>query len=198
MPDSLYFPLFHGIVSVSIFAPASLWLIFMSEGAAAFACIFASAAVHESGHWFFIRLAGERVTLFRIEPFGGMMTYTTSKCTYGDEMLIASGGIVFNLLAASAASAVFAFFKNVYLLLFIFSCFFFALVNAFPIKGNDGYRFVCLALCRRTDAEKAKKAADVLSVCGALILASAAVYILYLSDFNNGLCIIFLLAAMRG
>ena len=195
--ESLYFPLFHGIVSVSIFAPAAFWLICVSEGTAAFACIMAASAVHEAGHLFFVRVSGESVTTFRIEPFGGMMTYTTSSCSYGDEMLIAAGGVIFNLLAAFAASVVFAFFRNEYLLLFIFSCFFFAAVNIVPLSKNDGNRFVYLALCRRTDEESAKKAASVLAVCGSILLLCLSVFILYVSDFNNGLCIIFLLAAIR-
>ncbi len=195
--ESFYFPLFRGVVRVSVFAPAAFLLVCMSEGTASFACIFAAAALHEAGHWFFIRLAGERVTLFRVEPFGGVMSYTTSRCTYGDEMLIASGGIVSNALGAFVSSGVFALWKNVYLLLFIFSCFFFAAVNALPLKGSDGYRFVYLSLCRKVDEEKAKKTADVLSVFAFFALALAALYILYLSDFNNGLCVIFLLAAMK-
>lgn len=195
--ENFYFPLFRGVVRVSVFAPAAFLLICMSEGAASFACIFASAALHEAGHWSFIRLVGERVTLFRVEPFGGIMSYTTSRCTYGDEMLIASGGVVFNLLGAFVSSAIFALWKNVYLLLFIFSCFFFALVNALPLRGSDGYRFVYLAICRKGDEEKAKRITDLFSVVSLFALASAALYILYISDFNNGLCVIFLLAAMK-
>ncbi len=193
---NLYFPLWSGRVKVNIFAPACFWLMLVSEGAAAFCCILAGAAVHEAGHAFFIYACGQRITGFEIEPFGGLLTYTSDGLDYGEETAIAAGGIFFNLISAFVASMLLTWFKNEYLLLFILSCVFFALVNMAPLKSNDGGRLVYLSAARRKGEEHAEKALRRASVFGAALLFALGAYVLYLSGFNNGLCIFFLLAAI--
>ncbi|MDD4124410.1 MAG: M50 family metallopeptidase [Victivallales bacterium] len=194
--SNLYFPLFSGKVRVNIFAPACFWLMLVSEGAAAFCCILAGVAVHETGHAFFIFVYGQKITRFEIEPFGGLMTYTSEGLSYEGETAICAGGILFNLIAAFLASLFLTWCKNEYLFLFILSCIFFAVINLVPLKSNDGGRLIYLSALKRRGEEYAEKAQKRASIFGAALLLCLGAYILYLSGFNNGLCIFFLLAAI--
>lgn len=168
----------------------------ISEGTTAFLCILAGAAVHEAGHALFVIACRQHITRFDIEPFGGMMAYTSEGLSYDGEMAICAGGIFFNLAAAFAASLFLSCFMSEYLLLFIFSCVFFALINIIPLKSNDGGRLVYLSAAKRKGDEYAAKALKWVSFSGAAVLFALGAYVLYLSGFNNGLCIFFLLAAI--
>jgi len=168
----------------------------VSEGAAAFCCILAGAAVHEAGHAFFIYACGQKITGFELEPFGGLITYTSERLSYEGETAICAGGILFNLVSAFIASVFLTWFISEYLFLFIMSCVFFAVINMVPLKSNDGGRLIYLSVAKRHGEERADKMLRRASVIGAAILICIGAYVLYLSGFNNGLCIFFLLAAI--
>lgn len=181
---------------MSIFVPACLWLMLVSEGVTAFACIISGAVVHELGHAFFIFSQKQKITNIEILPFGGVISHTAEGLSYEGEMAICAGGIFFNLVFAFVSSFFLTWYKSEYLLLFIFSCLFFAVINLIPLKTNDGGRLAFLSALKKRGEEYAEKAVKYYSLFGMIFLLALAGYILYLSGFNNGLCIFFLLAAL--
>lgn len=194
--NSLYFPLYSGKVLVHIFVPACLWLIFVSEGAASFCIIYAAAALHECGHAFFIYACRQKICRVLLLPFGALIQYTTEKLGYRGEMAIVSGGILSNLLFAFLGSLFLLRFQNEYLFLFVLSSLFFALVNLVPLRQNDGGRLLYLSVSSRRGVEHAEKALKAASLFGAALLLALGAFLLYLSGYNNGLCIFLLLAAI--
>jgi stage IV sporulation protein FB len=191
-----YFPLFSGKVKVNIFTPACFWLMLVSEGVAAFACLFAGVLIHELGHAFFIWVYKQKINSIEILPFGALISHTTDNLSFEGEKAIAAGGILFNLLAAFFASVFLTWFKNGYLLLFVLSNLFFAVINIVPLKTNDGGRLFYIAALNRHGIEHAEKVAKYVSAFGTAMLLVMAVFILYISGFNNGLCVFFLLLAI--
>lgn len=192
----LYFPAFGGRVRVNIFAPACFWIIAVSEGVPAFFCVLAGALVHEAGHLILIYSHGQKVTRIDIEPFGGTIGYTSEGLGYNEEASICAAGIFFNLLFAFLGCLPLGVLRSEYLLLFIFSCLFFAFINIIPLKTNDGGHLIYLRTAKNKGEEAAEKALKTASVIGGVILAALGIFILYLSDFNNGMCVLFILAAI--
>lgn len=190
-----YIPLFNGFLRVSIFAPAAAWLLAASEGILPFLCIFAAAAIHELGHLAAIRAAKCRVTRVTVFPFGGLIE-CTSASDDRNAFFIAAGGIAANAACAFVFACVFCFWKNAYLLLFLFASLFFALTNLVPLRSSDGGKMAYIAAERRYGAAKAEKICAFLAFCGAAFLLALAFYILWISGFNNGLCVLLLIAAL--
>lgn len=191
--SGFYFPLTSYRVRVSVFAPASALLMAVSEGVAAAFCILCGTLVHELGHLFFIRLFSQSITSLTVEPFGAEMRYTSKNLSYAEEKLILFGGMAFNSAFSFVSATVFYFFPNEYVLLFMFSCLFFAFINIVPFKSNDGGRIIYLILCESHGMESADKAMKIISSIAFFSLLAVAIYILVISDFNNGLCVAFLL-----
>ena len=133
----MFIPLLNGFLRVSVFAPAAFWLLAASEGLLPFLCIAAAAALHELGHLAAIKFAGCRVTRVTVFPFGGLIECTAPRSLRYD-IAVSMGGIAANAVSAFAAACAFCFWKNAYLLMFLFASLFFALTNLMPVCASDG------------------------------------------------------------
>ena len=191
----MYMPFLGGFLRVSVFAPAAFWLLAASEGFLPFLCIAAAALAHEAGHAAAIKLAGSRVTRVTVYPFGGLIECTAAPDTKS-AVLIQAGGIAANAACAFVFACVFALTNSACVLMFVFASLFFALTNLVPLRTSDGGRMLYIAAESRSGAERAETICRIAAVLGRAALAAAALYILYLSDYNNGLCVILLIAAM--
>jgi len=189
-----YIPLLNGNLRISIFAPAAFWLMAASEGPAPFAVIASAAVLHELGHLCAIKLCGCRVTRVTVYPFGGLIEHTAAPDTTS-AFFVAAGGIAANSLCAVTGAAAFAFTNSAYALLFTFASLFFAITNLIPLRTSDGGGML-YALAARKSEEHAEKLLSRAAAAGRIILALLAALILWLSDFNNGLCVALLIAAM--
>ena len=188
-----YIPLLNGKMRISIFAPAAFWLMAVSEGLLPFFVIASAAVLHELGHLCAIKLCGCRVTRVTVCPFGGLIEHTSAPDTRS-AFLTAAGGIAANSLCAITGAAAFAFTKSAYALLFTFASLFFALTNLIPLRTSDGGEMLYVLALRRGE-EHAEKLLSRSAAAGRIILALLAALILWLSDFNNGLCVALLIAA---
>ncbi len=191
----MYIPLFGGFVRLCVFAPAAFWILAVSEGILPFLCMASAALAHEAGHLSAIKLTGCRVTRVTVYPFGGLIECTAAKDARG-EAFVAAGGIAANAVCAFASGIVFCVFRNAYLLLFVFSSLFFALTNLLPLRTSDGGRLLYLFCETRRDAEYAQKICSRANAAAKILALSLAALMLWLSGFNNGLCVVLLIAAM--
>jgi len=112
--------------------------------------------IHEAGHFCVMFLCGKRVTALSFRLFGIEIISRESVLSYPKEILIAAGGIVYNI-------AVFFAFKNVY--------FFFAAINLvvacynlLPIGSLDGGQIVEYLLLTRLVPQKAERIALFISI----------------------------------
>ena len=179
---------------LSVFAPAAFWILAVSEGALPFLCIAAAAVLHELGHAAAVRCAGSRVTRMTVYPFGGLLECTSPPDAKG-ELLIQAGGIAVNAACAFAGACAFVLFKNACLLMFVFASLFFAVTNLIPVRSSDGGKMLYIWAEQRRGGEYAEKLCRRAAFAGRAALAAAAGYVLWLSGFNNGLCVILLIAA---
>lgn len=191
----MYIPLCGGFVRLCVFAPAAFWILAVSEGILPFLCMASAALAHESGHLAAIKLAGCKVTRVTVYPFGGLIECTAAGDARG-EAFVAAGGIAANAVCAFAGGVIFCFFRNAYVLLFVFSSLFFALTNLLPLNTSDGGRLLYLFCETRRGAEYAQKVCSRADKAAKAAALSLAALILWLSDFNNGLCVVLLIAAM--
>lgn len=115
-------------------------LMFLLDNSGLLLPLMISAAVHEIGHYVFIKLFGGQVLLLKLEFVGLNMEYEGLNISYWKEVLIAISGPVFSLALALAA-AVYGkntgnqeayYLAGVSLVLGIF--------NSMPVKQLDGGR----------------------------------------------------------
>lgn len=164
-------PFLGGRLFVSPFAPLALALMYYIEGAGSFFVILSAALVHEAGHTAAIYALGSRVVSVEVHPVGAVISYDSAAVPYTSEAVIALAGPIANLICALAAAMLFCAFPCVELLLFVFSCLFFALFNLLPLRGNDGFNALRAFVANSRDEEAAdrisKRAALIASAVGA-------------------------------
>ena len=101
----------------------------------------AAAAVHEAGHLLAFLLCGRRVPRFSLRAFGFLLTPQGAPLSFREELAVAAGGPLFNLLSACAlipalragvaTEANFCFFALNLLT---------GMLNLLPVNGFDGGR----------------------------------------------------------
>lgn len=153
-------------ISLAVFA---FFLLADRTGTAAMFC--GAAALHEAGHFLFLRLAGARVQAVRLTLCGVGVAARLPRQTDGAALGLALSGCAANVLAAlfcglglHAAWAVRFSAVNAAV----------CAVNLLPLQGGDGGDVACFLLCRLLGEARGARAASALSV-GCLLLAAAAV-----------------------
>jgi len=189
-------PFLGGRLFVSPFAPLALALMYYIEGAGSFFIILSAALLHEAGHTAAIYAIGSRVVSVEVHVVGAVINYASSVVSYKSEAVIALAGPIVNLFGALAAAMLFCAFPCVELLLFVFSCLFFALFNLLPLRGNDGFN----ALRALVADSKGEEAADRISKRAALIAsavgAACALWLYAASGSSPAVAVLFILSVI--
>ncbi len=101
-------------------------------------CAFCASLFHESGHLFIMRLFGEAPSNIELGVFGIRIDRPAINClSYKKEALIALGGIIFNLFAATFFFICYTFLNKEIFLLLIAVNILVALINSVPNEFLD-------------------------------------------------------------
>ncbi|PKM62577.1 MAG: hypothetical protein CVU97_04690 [Firmicutes bacterium HGW-Firmicutes-21] len=155
--------------------------------------MFLAALIHETGHYFFIRLFGARITRIDIEVLGAMIVYADGDTGLNADIAIAMGGILFNILAALIGIMFFMFYYDIYLFIFIAANLALAFVNLLPVASLDGGRALTAVLFKKCDIDKAERIARRVSFTGKMLLLLFSGFLVILSGFNTAMIVLFLL-----
>ncbi|MEG1742618.1 MAG: hypothetical protein RR246_00430, partial [Clostridia bacterium] len=155
-----------------------------------------AALIHEIGHAVCIKFLGGKIKSIIAEPFGAIIEYGSERLSYGDEVKISLFGIFFNLIGGFLGSLVFCFFVDTYVLLFVFACLFFAVINAIPIHGSDGSNALYYCLIKNKTPDEAEHVVKYVSVASRIFFASIGILLLFLTNFNNSLFALLLFAVI--
>ena len=93
--------------------------------------------IHEAGHITLARIVGAKIKKFKIGSFHLSLAYDCTKISYKREILVQSGGIIFNLTSAGVA-ALFSGFGGGSVDFFIICSLSLALMNLYPASMLDG------------------------------------------------------------
>ncbi len=101
-------------------------------------CSFVSSFIHECGHLFFMVLSGEKPKKIMITVFGMRIDCAEmSRISYNKEILIALGGIIFNIIFGVAFFTAYEFRGNYHLMMISAVNFLIAAVNSVPVSALD-------------------------------------------------------------
>lgn len=171
---------------VSIFAIPSLILMLWLEGAIPFAVMLLSAAVHEFGHLAALRFLKYRPRRIDILPMGALIVVPEG-IPDRDEVVIAVAGPLASLLAAFAASAVFALNGNAVALFAVLINLTLGIFNLLPVRKLDGGKALCCLVAHKKSGELVCRAA---SAGAKIIFVAVAVLCVVSSEFNLGVIVL--------
>lgn len=132
--------------------------------------------IHEAGHLFFAKITGTRVRKIGASSFKLCIYYDTNKISYKKELLVCSGGIIFNVIFAilpyvfcPGGSDVISFFSICNLSL--------AIMNLCPIDTLDGGGMIKSILKCVISENRAERLCKSLSLLFTIAMWLIAVYI---------------------
>lgn len=108
-----------------------------------FPALLCSTAIHESGHLLMGKIRKINLRELRLGVFGASLFPDSMNYSYKDEIILCSGGPLFNFLSAVLAVKVFSFSFDS---LFVMSSFSLCILNLMPIMGFDGGRILSATL----------------------------------------------------
>lgn len=192
----LCMPFLGGRLSVSPFAPIALALMYYIEGAGSFFIILSAALIHEAGHTAAIYALGSRVMSVEVHPVGAVIKYDSTIVSYKSEAIIAMAGPLVNLLFAFISAVIFCTFPCVELLLFVFSCIFFALFNLLPLRGNDGFNALRAFAAHSRGEEAADRIAKRAAMIASAVGAAAALWMYAASGSSPAVAVLLMLSVL--
>lgn len=133
-----------------------------------------------------IKVCRAAVRNISVEPMGARIAYDGERTSYADDIRISCGGVLFNMLFAVMGCAVFAIFRNEYVLLFITSNIALAAVNMLPISYLDGGTALYAFLCTKHDIDTAFRISRIFDRIGRAVLIAVNVFAVAASGFNIG------------
>ena len=132
--------------------------------------------IHELGHMFFASLAGAKIRKFKFATLHLSLSYDCSSITYGKEILVCLGGIIFNLLTAGIIWMIPAFNGE--------ACRFFAvcnlslaLMNLYPVSILDGAGALKALMLLKIRQDLAEKISHIVSIIAVLLMWLLSVYL---------------------
>ena len=140
--------------------------------------------IHELGHLVFATLVGAKMKKFKLGAFHFSLSYDSSHLSYGREILVCLGGIIFNLVTAFIALLL--PIKNDAVTFFIVSSILLSLMNLYPASILDGAGALKAFLYLTVSPEKADKIIGGVSVFAILLIWLISVYLqlVFLSNFS--------------
>ncbi|MBO5286632.1 MAG: site-2 protease family protein [Clostridia bacterium] len=152
--------------------------------------------IHELGHMTFARLTGAKIGKMRAGVFHLSLSYDCSRLTYGKEILVCAGGIIFNLLSV-AITCFFPFLQGEVYDFFKICSISLALMNLYPISILDGGGILKGVLLLILPEGVAEKASEVSSFIFAILMWLLAVYLQLVFSSNLSLFFISVLLLIQ-
>lgn len=162
MKRSLFFK-----IRVSFFALLMIIALILSGADISLAAI-AAAAIHEFGHILIAKILKTDLGELKLGIFGASLSIESSMTSYKNEMAIAFGGPLANLLCAFLTSRFYSG-ENVFLQGFFICSIFLAFLNLLPIIDLDGGRIL---LCFLSLIVPCYTALRILKICSLIIVFS--------------------------
>ena len=176
-------------IRINIFVPVGAVFLLLLNGLLAFTVMLLAAAIHELGHILAASLCKVRICRFDVELWGGKIQYE-GFVGYKQELCIALGGIVLNMLtAALGLLPIFGLYGR----LFFYSSLCYAAVNMLPAESLDGGVALSCVLRMKTDMRSAMIAERTVAVFSFFILVAVGAILCILSGMNGS---VMFLAAM--
>lgn len=123
-----------------------------------------SSMFHECGHLLMMIKCKERIEKLTFGAFGVRIEkYAFSGISYKKEILIALGGIFFNLILAFTSAVVYILSENSTALMLSFINILIALMNSLPIGHLDMGQAVSSFLLMKTESERAREISEIIS-----------------------------------
>lgn len=142
--------------------------------------------IHELGHLFFAKIAGVNVRKLRVGSFRLRLSYDCSMVSYGKELLVCAGGVIFNFVFA-LIGIIIGIKNNEYVSFFVICNLSLALMNLYPISALDGGGISRCIFMLLFDEKKAEKMCKIISFVAAFLMWLCAVYLQMVFDSNISL-----------
>ena len=171
-----------------------IWILFLILDKSTYVIyIFLSAVVHETAHISMFFACGAAIDTIEILPFGiSVNLKNTVNVSNLKEVACALSGPFANLIYALILVFIPASF-HIEGITFLISCnLAIATVNLIPIMPLDGGRALFFFLCEKLDVVKAENICFVLSFILLIPLFACAVLLIYITNYNFSLMLIFL------
>lgn len=145
--------------------------------------------IHEAGHLVLSQIVGAKMKRFKIGALHLSLSYDSSGLSYGQEMAVQAGGIIFNLLSAVLVCPLPAL-KTEAWQFFTVCNFSLALMNLYPVSILDGGGLLKNAISLIWSGDVAEKASKIVSFIFAVFMWLVAVYLQIVFSSNLSLFII--------
>ena len=162
MKRSLFFK-----IRVSFFALLMIIALILTGSGISLAALLA-ATIHELGHILVAKILNTDLGELKLGIFGASLSIESSMTSYKNEMAIAFGGPLANLLCALLASHFYSG-ENVFLQGFFICSIFLAALNLLPIIDLDGGRIL---LCLLSLIVPCYTALRILKICSLIVVFS--------------------------
>ncbi len=173
-------------LSFSFIALVVLMILFHEEKIIVLSLI--SSFIHESGHLSFMYLFGDSVKSVELTFFGMRIDKNLStNLSYKKDIVIALGGILFNLLFAVISYIVYCASNLRYFLILAAVNFVIAIINSFPVSVLDSGKALRCGLLLYLSKESADKISDCISYLFILIFAVFSVFYFIFYNVNISL-----------
>ncbi len=173
----------------------AIWICFLIFDPSIYTLLlFLAMLIHECGHLAALFLCGKREIRMIFSAFGAEITYDGFAGGVGRQVMVALGGIVFNLLSAMPVLTFWG--EGERGLFFAVASLMLACLNLIPIKGLDGGVALEAILLNKTDPDTAYFAMRRISIVCIVLLFLLSVLVLIGSSFNFSLLLLTLYLAL--
>ena len=145
--------------------------------------------IHELGHLIFSYVAGADMKGFKIGSLRLRLFYSCENLSYKRELLVQSGGIIFNLISALIVSFL-PIFRGDVADFFKICSISLALFNLYPVSVLDGGGMLKSLLCILCSNLNVQRVCDIVSFLCAVIMWLISVYLQLVFNSNISLFII--------
>ena len=168
-------------LSFSFIALIVLMILFYEEKIIVLSLI--SSFIHESGHLSFMYLFGDSVKSVELTFFGMRIDKNSStNLSYKKDIIIALGGIIFNLAFAVVCYIIYAAYRLRCFLILSAVNLVIAAINSFPVSMLDTGKALRCCLLLHFSKESADKVSDLISLI--FIIVFSAFSVLYFVFYN--------------
>lgn len=181
-------------ISISPLFVSFLCLILLIDTTGLMLFGFISVFIHESGHLIFMIIAKKPPAFIKFR-LGGIIIESRGFSGYNKELLIASGGCLFNLFIFIFTFLYYSKTKSEMALLFSAANFGLFAFNLIPVNGLDGMDLIRFSLIKKFSPEKTEKFCKIISLIFIVASTLTAVFPALFHKLNPSIliCLIYLI-----